>query len=75
MIFANFSRVEEGDSRAFSKMIKVSDVLGGGLKEGGSNCTTGATPQKKKRCERLYKLTIHVVRNARHARELLRADV
>ena len=74
MIFANFSRVEEGDSRAFSKMIKVSDVLGGGLKEGGSNGTTGATPQKK-RCERLYKLTIHVVRNARHARELLRADV
>ena len=47
MIFANFSRVEEGDSRAFSKMIKVSDVLGGGLKEGGSNGTTGATPQKK----------------------------
>ena len=27
-------------------MIKVSDVLGGGLKEGGSNGTTGATPQK-----------------------------
>ena len=30
MIFANFTRVEKGDSSAFSKMVKVSDVLGGG---------------------------------------------
>ena len=30
MIFTNFQRVEENDSRACSKVIKVSDVLGGG---------------------------------------------
>ena len=35
MIFANFTRVEKGDSSAFSKMVKVSDVLGGGGGGGG----------------------------------------
>ena len=34
MIFANFTRVEKGDSSAFSKMVKVSDVLGSSRAEG-----------------------------------------
>lgn len=48
MIFANFTRVEQGDSRAFSKVIKVSDVLGTGNDDakGGAHAN-GLTPQKK----------------------------
>ena len=48
MIFANFTRVEQGDSRAFSKVIKVSDVLGTGNDDAKGGAHANAlTPQKK----------------------------